>query len=574
MRTSRLLQIVVFTFMTAFTYSAFGQDEEGPATLLPDIDPQDIEIRGEFDVRFQGLSRQPILGFSPTPPVYRVDPDRMPFLESDEEVVASVPLSDLEPALKPEQNFIQFAEQQNIYSRLGAGSYMSPELKFISEMPISEQESMAIDMGHHSSEGDRDFSSFRDFNGEIQWTRRSGEHHWGLGVNGASTFNYSPLSDPGLVSVADPQKAKRLSEYQFGVEGRWQMLESAFNGWQSRAKLQYFSKEGEELSGGNKLNIDETFYSIDLNRFWEGSQIEQVFGIQARAAGSWYNTRPDDSQYWLTNSIGARYRHLFGYSHQIEARLNFYQLSDPVNDSDLYLYPDIRYRYQGTNRYTVVLQVRGFVKDPSLANIHRENRFNLQHNLDVQHDRGLHIRMHTDVQIRSHTKLYSGLDYWQYYNKGYYSSLSNPASIFFEQHYAEDATHVEWYNGITQNLSALRTKASFELGFNFTSVNEDVIPSGEIPYVPDWRGRAHVMFNPVERLDISGWMDMVGDRSTFQDGENVNGFVQLGFRSDIRITENFGAYFKALNILDQDYEIWQNYNERPLQLYGGLTLHW
>ena len=44
-------------------------------TLLPEINPQDIEIRSEFKANFPGLRRQPILGFNPTPRVFQIDPN-------------------------------------------------------------------------------------------------------------------------------------------------------------------------------------------------------------------------------------------------------------------------------------------------------------------------------------------------------------------------------------------------------------------------------------------------------------------------------------------------------------------
>jgi len=47
--------------------------------LLPDINPQDIEIRGVFKASFPGIRRQPYLGFNPKPRVYRIDPKSLAF---------------------------------------------------------------------------------------------------------------------------------------------------------------------------------------------------------------------------------------------------------------------------------------------------------------------------------------------------------------------------------------------------------------------------------------------------------------------------------------------------------------
>ncbi|MDG5766964.1 hypothetical protein QA596_05755 [Balneolales bacterium ANBcel1] len=556
-----------------------AQQEDAPATLLPDIDPQDIEIRGEFDVRFQGLSRQPILGFSPRRPVFRVDPDRMPFIESDDEIVAAVPLSDLEPALKPEKQFVRFSDRRRGLAQAGSGFFMSPDLAVISEMPVRENQSLGLDFRHHSSEGDRDFSSFRDLNGEVQWTGRAGSHRWGLGVSGESNFNYSPLGYTSPVTgtphgiTVDSLSALRLSQYSFGMEGRWEYLENAWRGWQSSAEIRHFDNRGEQLAG-NELGTSETRYSIDLNRFREGSQMEQIFGYQLRSSGAFYDTGGDDTGSWFTNTAGARYRHVFGHAHLVEAWLRFYQLYDPVNEFDLYLYPDVRYKYQGAGRFSATLQMRGFVNDPSLSKIYDENRFSFQRELDVEHERGLHIRLHSGIMIRSNLKAYTGMDYWQYYNLGYFNNFENLPWVYYEKHYTEDATHVEWYSGLTHDGSALRSTTTVEFGLNYSSVDKDVIPSGEIPYVPRWRVSAHFMTRPVDRLEMSTWLNAVGTRKTARNNETVDGYLQLGLRTDLRILDSFGVYFKALNLLDQEYQVWQNYNERPLQIYGGITLRW
>ena len=74
-----LNKFVFVSLMVFFPALLIGQETPTPGSLLPDIDPQDIEIRGEFSARFPGIMRQPILGFSPRPRVFQIDPNRMPF---------------------------------------------------------------------------------------------------------------------------------------------------------------------------------------------------------------------------------------------------------------------------------------------------------------------------------------------------------------------------------------------------------------------------------------------------------------------------------------------------------------
>ena len=62
------LNSLLFTifFITMHAWAQSGSNAQN--TLLPEINPQDIEIRSEFRAKFSGLRRQPILGFDPKPP--------------------------------------------------------------------------------------------------------------------------------------------------------------------------------------------------------------------------------------------------------------------------------------------------------------------------------------------------------------------------------------------------------------------------------------------------------------------------------------------------------------------------
>src|SRR5690625_2711202 len=97
-------------------------------SLLPDIDPQDIEIRSQFQARFPGLSRQPILGFNPRPRVYQIDPDRIPFIEDEEAQLANLPMGRLDRPDSPEYNALGYAPPKYAFIRAGVGSDITPEI--------------------------------------------------------------------------------------------------------------------------------------------------------------------------------------------------------------------------------------------------------------------------------------------------------------------------------------------------------------------------------------------------------------------------------------------------------------
>ena len=114
-----------------FSVHAAAQTGPGGAqnSLLPEINPQDIEIRSEFKASFPGLRRQPILGFNPKPRVYRIDPDRLPFMENNEEAVANISITQVNRPEAPERKLLQTPDRTRAMVKAGYGSFTTPELE-------------------------------------------------------------------------------------------------------------------------------------------------------------------------------------------------------------------------------------------------------------------------------------------------------------------------------------------------------------------------------------------------------------------------------------------------------------
>lgn len=110
-----------------FSIDLIAQQEVKKSTesLLPEINPRDIEIRGAFRASFPGVRRQPILGFKPKPRVYQVDPNRLPFMEDENEALIQYPIvpfiqSQTKPALAE-----RLKPTSNGFVRLGAANFQT-----------------------------------------------------------------------------------------------------------------------------------------------------------------------------------------------------------------------------------------------------------------------------------------------------------------------------------------------------------------------------------------------------------------------------------------------------------------
>ena len=54
--------------------------------------------------------------------------------------------------------------------------------------------------------------------------------------------------------------------------------------------------------------------------------------------------------------------------------------------------------------------------------------------------------------------------------------------------------------------------------------------------------------------------------------EELSAFTLASIHIDYEITDKLGVYTKGLNIFSQKYEIWDGYQERPFQVFGGIML--
>ena len=93
-----------------------------------------------------------------------------------------------------------------------------------------------------------------------------------------------------------------------------------------------------------------------------------------------------------------------------------------------------------------------------------------------------------------------------------------------------------------------------------------------IPFEKKLGAHTNINYKPVRKFLLSGWIDFVGSRDVPSVNEELSAYTLVNLKADYEITSNFGVYAKALNILGQKYELWDGYQERPFQIFGGLIL--
>ena len=100
-RTYAGLTVFLLALFCLGTTPAWAQ-QDSTQTLLPDISPREVEIRGELQIAFPSLIRQPLIGFNPPPRVPELPAGRRPFIEDYKLASADLPNTPLGQPDPPE----------------------------------------------------------------------------------------------------------------------------------------------------------------------------------------------------------------------------------------------------------------------------------------------------------------------------------------------------------------------------------------------------------------------------------------------------------------------------------------
>jgi hypothetical protein len=542
------------------------QQQDTESSMLPEIDPQDIEIRSQFQARFPGLRRQPILGFDPNPRVYQIDPNRTPFMETHEQVVANLPVSQLSRPEPPAYLSFPYASAQNLYSRLGFGSFVSPEAEFWGVKRFNSKSYIGGDFDYSSSDGhlDNQNSSFRFFDANAEYATKLNKKSQ-LTVNGGFKTSFNNMFD--LPATTIPGNARK--EYNgFNLGTEFQHFKNTITGWKASAGIRYYNidlKNADASSGKS----EERVYNLSLAKRWAGGSTDETFTAKVGAKGGNYeNTIAQDS--WLTAQGGLVYERQFNYATDITVDASVYYAQNNIEEK-IYVGPEVTVEHPLLDILTVKVTAGAQPYLKTLEQRHTENRFLSVENT-LRHSYRMYGKGEASLEYADQGEFNFGFQYedisdYPIFLRSNNGLSGNPAYGFYEMQY-RDAYKVSAFASVVHQIIPEKLQVNGKVYLRSPKLKG----GGRIPFEEKIGVNSGLMVRPFDGITFEAWADYVGSRRTFQTDEKLDGFLLLGGRADVQITERFGAYIKLVNILSQDYEVWQGYNERPFQAYGGVTV--
>jgi len=281
MRSTPLLSLLFVLCLSAVA-SAQNTQGGGDGSLLPEINPQDIEIRSEFRARFPGLRRQSILGFNPEPRVYQIDANRMPFIESRDEAVADVSITELDRPAPPQRSVFANPARQNAYIRGGFGSFLSSEMEAYGAYKLNEKSRLSSDLNFNGSDGHisgRE-SGFRFLDANLSYYQKANNDYQFLLEGGLVSDGYASISPFG--DSNSPEKENLGASAKATIK----KMENPFTGYEASLGGSFFNSDlnfadtftNSFLTGGE---VAERTYFAEFSKFWAGQRMYETFDVSA-----------------------------------------------------------------------------------------------------------------------------------------------------------------------------------------------------------------------------------------------------------------------------------------------------
>jgi hypothetical protein len=571
MRTRPLLFFLFILLCPIFAF-AQGAQQGADNSLLPEINPQDIEIRSEFQARFPGLRRQPILGFNPTPRVFQIDPNRMPFMETRDEAVADISITQLGRPEPPTRSFLTSPSRINAYLRGGFGSFITPEFNGYGFYKLNDKSLVSADVTFRASDGHLDLqeSGFRYFDANVKYISKLKEDLKLVVDAGAlSDFNY--LFDLNN-NIQDNFIGKTSEKSYLGGSGQvsLQKTNNTLEGWALSAGGNVFNSSLDAGNSGITEDVNERIGNLSFSYYWPGKNIYETFDVSASLEAGNYNGRSTGSQNWVDAQASVEYERLFNFQTRIRAKGGFEYITDAFSNK-FYLTPEVEIKHNLSNALSITGMAFAKPEMQSIQEHQQYNRF-LNNANQLQHSYQVGAKGEVNFQLFDGNRIYGGTSYRFIRDYAYYQrrDLTPPNAQefgFYSINYA-NANIFEFYAGASQQL--VPEKFWFDGKIYFRSPN--LSAGGTIPYEEKLGIEGAISYKVVKALTINSWAEYIGARRSPSANSDLSAFVLLNAGAEYQINDTFGVYAKVLNIMGQQYEVWNGYQERPFQIFGGLTI--
>ncbi|MDX1740930.1 MAG: hypothetical protein R3178_06535, partial [Rhodothermales bacterium] len=149
----RLLAVAMLLACCLGPSGAARAQDEPAQPVLPDLAPREVEIRGQLQISFPSLRRQPLVGFNPPPRVPDIPSDRRPRIESYSEAGAPITKTPLEKPDPPGMAALTGATPFWAEAELSTGRYFTRLLRGTASKQVGEGRQLDLAIRYEGSDG-------------------------------------------------------------------------------------------------------------------------------------------------------------------------------------------------------------------------------------------------------------------------------------------------------------------------------------------------------------------------------------------------------------------------------------
>ena len=577
--------LILLCFLVPATILA--QEVDTTNAVLPDISPTEVEIRGQLEISFPSIQRQPLIGFNPPPRVPEVPEDRIPFVEDYKQSSARLNALNIGRPDAPEVQYLT-GEPVDGELEVSVGRYLTRHVRARMGIPVGDRGILYTSVDYDGSEGFNVADSISSLKnphdatqGVLGLMQRGRLLAGGVELDGAvdtyTLYGTNFIEDNQLINETIlPDRVGRklgmslwlrsqstsIADMEFRVRGSQSTLDTDVYD-ATLSPLPDINWEERRLEASGRLRIPIGFGDYLLSGFYSPAalSIEEFFN-------------PDI--YSIDAATGFRFSGGDRLSLTLTAR---YISFTPLNNRALsYLTGDVIFDFFPTPGFALYAYNRPGIDTNTLWDQYRNSPFLIdqpQMQSTIRH-----------IDSEAGFRIFNGGFQFNAYG-GY---LESPNYRFFENEPEPPGTDYSYRRALFNvqyrdvriikggvNMSLLLASALHgKLGVEYRYAELTESNNQPLPYFSPIVVESMLSYSFLERkalMQILGTFNSSRHRSRFENNK-IDGYVDIDLSFTYRLNPSVGVVARFDNITGVRLEHWEHYLQAPYAISAGLKINW
>ncbi|MCB2204097.1 hypothetical protein KQI65_05055 [bacterium] len=326
----------------------------------------------------------------------------------------------------------------------------------------------------------------------------------------------------------------------------------------------------EQLAVRDTMDLED--YSSLENRIGlDGTATLRVPGYRLETSGGIHVNDLSEAAEGSTRPFfmhaGAATIHRFDVKNSLDVRARLYLFRGSMQATQLRLYPTILFRHRLTDDWQLHAGYAPEVQERSFADFMHLNPYMMLAS-EIRHtDIPLRFEAAAEWDNRHRSSARIIASYSSSSSIARFSLLPDPVRQQWALHYDGNSSMLDLRGDLAHAFS---TATRIQGSALFRSTHNDVV-DGSIPYMPSYELRLMLQHSFPFDLTLQASTQLAGGQVN-SDGADIPAWLILGFECEYRLTDYASLFLRVDNLLDQSYEQWDDYRERPFFMMGGAVL--